>query len=361
MDRDLVELARQGDREAFAILVHQVERSAVRGRLSHPARPGSRRGRAAERPRPDLAAAAPPPRSRSLRGLGHRILVHACYDESTRTREWRTNVSALPVDRPSASMTRGVADRDELERAFATSRSTSVQSSSCTTTSGCRSWRSPSSWRSPRARPDRDSTTRPPASASALMAAPEPIAPGRTTRMTDDRSLERAARSWLEDGPTRAPDRRSRPPSPGSRRHPRNGISGSRGGSPTCPCAPRRRGRDRDRGHRRRRPVPAPRPGPPGRGGPADALPHRDGGSLAVARRDDRRRLRRCARRDLRPGGRRHRPAAVATSQRLRRHAQCRTAGRLDRRARGVPRPVPGDDRGPGSARPSSGPRRGRR
>ena len=25
--------------------------------------------------------------------------------------------------------------------------------------------------------------------------------------MTDDRSLERAARSWLEEGPTRAPDR----------------------------------------------------------------------------------------------------------------------------------------------------------
>src|SRR3954451_16591187 len=30
--------------------------------------------------------------------------------------------------------------------------------------------------------------------------------PRRTSRMTDDRSLERAARSWLEAGPTRAPD-----------------------------------------------------------------------------------------------------------------------------------------------------------
>src|SRR5262245_40966298 len=29
----------------------------------------------------------------------------------------------------------------------------------------------------------------------------------RTSRMTDDRSLERAARSWLEIGPTTAPDR----------------------------------------------------------------------------------------------------------------------------------------------------------
>src|SRR4051812_43004150 len=31
--------------------------------------------------------------------------------------------------------------------------------------------------------------------------------PRRTTRMTDDRSLERAARSWIEIGPTQAPDR----------------------------------------------------------------------------------------------------------------------------------------------------------
>src|SRR4029079_11994149 len=31
--------------------------------------------------------------------------------------------------------------------------------------------------------------------------------PGRTPRMTDDRSLERAARSWIQAGPTTAPDR----------------------------------------------------------------------------------------------------------------------------------------------------------
>src|SRR4051794_2125830 len=31
--------------------------------------------------------------------------------------------------------------------------------------------------------------------------------PRRTTRMTDDRSIERAARSWLEAGPTQAPER----------------------------------------------------------------------------------------------------------------------------------------------------------
>ena len=41
----------------------------------------------------------------------------------------------------------------------------------------------------------------------ALTAEAEPDRRGRTTRMTDDRSLERAARSWLEEGPTQAPDR----------------------------------------------------------------------------------------------------------------------------------------------------------
>jgi RNA polymerase sigma-70 factor (ECF subfamily) len=49
----------------------------------------------------------------------HRILVHACYDESRRTRQWSANVRALPVDGPSApDDSRVIADRDELERAF---------------------------------------------------------------------------------------------------------------------------------------------------------------------------------------------------------------------------------------------------
>ena len=50
--------------------------------------------------------------------------------------------------------------------------------------------------------------------------------------MTDDRSLERAARSWLESGPTQAPERaveaaslRSNPPH-------KNGTGTSRGGCP---------------------------------------------------------------------------------------------------------------------------------
>jgi RNA polymerase sigma-70 factor (ECF subfamily) len=120
MDRDLVELARRGDREAFAILVHQVSDQlyAVAYRILRD---------------PGLAEDALQnalvltwrrlPHLRDVdrfEAWTHRILVHACYDESARTREWRANVRSLPVDRPSATDdTRLVADRDELERAFA--------------------------------------------------------------------------------------------------------------------------------------------------------------------------------------------------------------------------------------------------
>jgi RNA polymerase sigma-70 factor, ECF subfamily len=120
MDRDLVELARHGDREAFAILVHQVSDQlyAVAYRILRD---------------PGLAEDALQnalvltwrrlPHLRDVdrfEAWSHRILVHACYDESTLTREWRANVRALPVDQPSATDdTRLVADRDELERAFA--------------------------------------------------------------------------------------------------------------------------------------------------------------------------------------------------------------------------------------------------
>ena len=49
----------------------------------------------------------------------HRILVHACYDESQRTRHWTANVRALPDEGPSTpDGTSTVIDRDELERAF---------------------------------------------------------------------------------------------------------------------------------------------------------------------------------------------------------------------------------------------------
>ena len=119
MDRDLVELARHGDREAFAILVHQVSDQlyAIAFRILRD---------------PGLAEDALQnalvltwrqlPRLRDadrFEAWCHRILVHACYDESARTREWRASVRVLPAHGPVASDdTRLVADRDELERAF---------------------------------------------------------------------------------------------------------------------------------------------------------------------------------------------------------------------------------------------------
>src|SRR5262249_23684480 len=49
----------------------------------------------------------------------HRILVHACYDESQRARQWKADIRVLPIDGPSTPDGAAVlADRDELERAF---------------------------------------------------------------------------------------------------------------------------------------------------------------------------------------------------------------------------------------------------
>jgi RNA polymerase sigma-70 factor (ECF subfamily) len=119
VDRDLVEQARRGDREAFAVLVHQVSDSlyAVAFRILRDA------GLAEDALQNALVLAwRRLPRLRDadrFEAWIHRILVHACYDESQRARHWTANVRVLPVDGPStADETDAVADRDELERAF---------------------------------------------------------------------------------------------------------------------------------------------------------------------------------------------------------------------------------------------------
>ena len=119
MDRDLVEQARRGDREAFAVLVHQVSDSlySVAYRILRDT------GMAEDALQNALLLAwRRIPRLREpdrFEAWIHRILVHACYDESTRTRSWRTSVTALPVDLAGTlDGTSLVADRDELERAF---------------------------------------------------------------------------------------------------------------------------------------------------------------------------------------------------------------------------------------------------
>jgi RNA polymerase sigma-70 factor (ECF subfamily) len=119
VDRDLVEQARRGDREAFAVLVHQVSDSlyAVAQRILRDT------GLAEDALQNALVIAwrriphlREPDR---FEAWIHRILVHACYDESQRARHWTANVRVLPVDGLSTpDSSRSFADRDELERAF---------------------------------------------------------------------------------------------------------------------------------------------------------------------------------------------------------------------------------------------------
>ena len=119
MDRDLVERARQGDREAFAVLVHQVSDSlyAVAHRILRDT------GLAEDALQNALVLAwRRLPRLRDpekFEAWIHRILVHACYDESERARSWVATVRVLPMDGPSTpDGSNALADRDELERAF---------------------------------------------------------------------------------------------------------------------------------------------------------------------------------------------------------------------------------------------------
>ena len=100
VDRDLVEQARRGDREAFAVLVHQVSDTlyAVAQRILRD--PGLAEDALqnalvlAWRRIPHLRE---PER---FEAWIHRILVHACYDESQRARQWTANVRVLPIDGP---------------------------------------------------------------------------------------------------------------------------------------------------------------------------------------------------------------------------------------------------------------------
>ena len=119
MDRDLVERAREGDREAFAVLVHQVSDTlyAVAHRILRDT------GLAEDALQNALVLAwRRLPKLRDpdkFEAWIHRILVHACYDESERARPWVATVRVLPMNglaTPDSSD--DLANRDELERAF---------------------------------------------------------------------------------------------------------------------------------------------------------------------------------------------------------------------------------------------------
>jgi RNA polymerase sigma-70 factor (ECF subfamily) len=119
VDRDLVEQARHGNREAFAILAR-----ARGGRLFGIARRILREIDLAEDAVQQTLVIAwrELPRLRDPDRFDvwlHRTLVNACYAEARRKRAWSANIRVLPADGPAASDDIGaLVDRDEVERAF---------------------------------------------------------------------------------------------------------------------------------------------------------------------------------------------------------------------------------------------------
>jgi RNA polymerase sigma-70 factor (ECF subfamily) len=119
VDRDLVEAARSGDREAYADLIR------VRGdRLYALAQRILRDVDRAEDALQDALVIA----WRDLPGLRdpdrfdawlHRLVVRSCLAEATRERRLTSNLRVLPMDVPNSSDDfLNVADRDQLERGF---------------------------------------------------------------------------------------------------------------------------------------------------------------------------------------------------------------------------------------------------
>ena len=120
MDRDLVERARRGDRDAFATLVHRVSDGlyAIAFRMLRDT------GLAEDALQNALVTAwRQIPHLRDperFEAWMYRVLVNSCYVEARRSRRWTVNVRALPEhDEPSTpDASRAAADRDELDRAF---------------------------------------------------------------------------------------------------------------------------------------------------------------------------------------------------------------------------------------------------
>ena len=119
MDRDLVEQAQRGDREAFAILArtHGDRLMSIAQRILRDV------GRAEDAVQQALVIAW-----RELPGLRdpdrfdawlQRMLVNASYAEARRWKTWNANVRVLPASGPGGGdETLSVDNRDRLERAF---------------------------------------------------------------------------------------------------------------------------------------------------------------------------------------------------------------------------------------------------
>jgi RNA polymerase sigma-70 factor (ECF subfamily) len=119
VDRDLVERAREGDRDAFAILVHQVSDGlfAVAFRILRDV------GLAEDALQTALLTTwRQLPKLRDVERFeawSRRILVNGCYAEARRSRRWAANIRVLDIDGPATpDSSAALADRDELERIF---------------------------------------------------------------------------------------------------------------------------------------------------------------------------------------------------------------------------------------------------
>ena len=119
VDRDLVEQAQRGDREAFAILARTRGDTlfGVARRILRDV------GLAEDAVQQTLVIAwRELPRLRDPDRFDawlQRMLVHACYSEARRKRAWSANIRVLPVNGPTApDELASLVDRDEVERGF---------------------------------------------------------------------------------------------------------------------------------------------------------------------------------------------------------------------------------------------------
>ena len=119
MERDLVEQAQHGDLDAFAILVRTRGDTlfGVARRILRDV------GLAEDAVQQTLVIAwRELPRLRDPDRFDawlQRILVRACYAESSRRRAWMSNIQVLPIEGPAGpDALTSLADRDEVERGF---------------------------------------------------------------------------------------------------------------------------------------------------------------------------------------------------------------------------------------------------
>lgn len=119
MQRDLVERAADGDRDAFAALATaSIDRCyALAYRvLRDPHRAQDATQQALLGAWRDLPALRDPERFDAWLS---RLVIHACYVESRGERRWHAQIRAVPLDTPvTPDIARAVADRADLEYAF---------------------------------------------------------------------------------------------------------------------------------------------------------------------------------------------------------------------------------------------------